>query len=36
MSQFVYSRCLVGPWPGLEPGLTGPQPIVLTATPPQP
>ena len=26
----------MGPWPGLEPGLTGPQPIVLTATPPQP
>lgn len=25
-----------GPWPGIEPGLAGPQPTVLTATPPQP
>ena len=26
----------MGPWPGIEPGLAGPQPTVLTATPSQP
>ena len=30
------SSYVVGPWPGIEPGLAEPQSAVLTPTPPQP